>query len=183
MEDSSFIYRSMYAAHIRIWLRLFPPSQLLVMAPDSLLQPGSAAEGMRTLARFAGLPESSVPPPRSSSDNGPIRDAVLTGVHENGRKYLLSTRQLPPEPTRRMIEWLQPHQCDLASLLRRHRLLLPSSEREHGTTTSSTAGLSDALPWLRAELESAVAWEHAEGPGSGVCEGVSSVDEWFVGSQ
>ena len=59
MEDSSFIYRSMYAAHIRIWLRLFPPSQLLVMAPDSLLQPGSAAEGMRTLARFAGLPESS----------------------------------------------------------------------------------------------------------------------------
>ena len=40
-----------------------------------------------------------------------------------------------------------------------------------------------SLPWLVRELESSAAWKAGrEGAGDGVCSGVNSVDEWFVGA-
>jgi hypothetical protein len=165
MEDSSFVWRSMYAAHLRGWLRLYPPSRLLVSDPASLLRPSDAPAAMRRMAAFAGLPTSGTSGRTTSS----TRDELLTkaspgaaeagareGVHENSRRYLLG-RPAPPELTRRLREWLRPHQCDLAGLVRRHALL----------------ATPEVLPWLREELESM---------GGGVCAGVNVVDEWFVGA-
>lgn len=173
LEDSSFVFRSMYAVHLRSWLRLYPPAQLHVTDPAFLLGEHTRAAGMHALARFAGL----------STADGLVRGRVLeeaspgakaqgatSGVHENGRRYILGRRGPPAEVARSLREWLRPHQCDLAGLLLRHGLARPRG-----------AWHDEQLPWLSEELASSEGWAHAEGPGGGVCAGVISVDQWFVG--
>ena len=177
MEDSSFIWRSMYAHHLRVWLRLYPPKHLHVTDPSSLLSPSDGPAAMRRLARFAGVAEHGLSTGArdeviTAASPGALEHGLQRGVRENGRKYVLGDRPLPPELTRRVRDWLHPHQCDLAGLLTRHKLLM----------TDAGDGGAAVLPWLRDELESATAWDYDEGMGAGVCAGVRSVDEWFVGS-
>ena len=169
MEDSSFVWRSTYAPHLRSWLRLFSSTQLLVVDPAGLLEPSRAPEGLRRLARFAGL----------AVDEAAIRDDVVRPmVHENARQHILGKRGPPSDVARSLQEWLRPHNCDLAGLLLRHGLLTRSLSNAN-TRDSATA----LLPWLRDALESSDNWARGdEGVGVGMCEGVESVDEWFIGT-
>ena len=191
MEDSSFIFRSMYNVHLRSWLRLYLPEQMMVVDPEQLLHPVHSAIGMRALARFAGVRGGEMGA-GYIHDDPRIHDEVLTspspgaielgeeeGVHENARRYLLGGRRSygatppPADVAKSVSEYLRPHNCDLAGLLLRHGLLM--------TTGGSPVA---ALWWLRQALESGESsWGRGlEGAGSGVCAGVNSVDEWFVGA-
>ena len=183
LEDSSFVWRSMYAAHLRAWLRLFPPSQLLVVDPAALLGPSTHAAGLRHLARFAGL----------STEPALIRDQLLetpspgarqlgeaAGVHENQRRYILGSRGPPAEVVRNLHSWLRPHNCDLAGLLLRRGLAAVESATGGGTDSSHGGAPAGLLPWLVHELEGNRGWARAEGAGGSVCAGVVNVDEWFV---
>lgn len=181
LEDSSFVWRSMYAAHLRSWLRLFQSSQLLVVDPAALLAPERAPSGMRRIARFAGLPVDGGQSVDAAAGHAPaanvgIRDELLRGaasgggehegVHENARRYILAKRPPPADVTQAISKWLRPHNCDLAGLLTRQGLLTRATEDD----------APSQLPWLREELA-----EVAGGP-RGACAQVVSVDEWFVGA-
>ena len=176
LEDSSFVWRSMYAAHLRSWLRLFPARQLFVIDPSVLLGT-SAVAGATSAAPTAGA---------GSAHNGahafitwlglPLEAlGMASGVHENARRYVLDTALgtkssgtiSPPELSRSVRDFLRPHQCDLAGLLLRRGLAY------------SPNGLL-LVPWLAEEFQSSAEWARAEGPGGGICAGVVSVDEWFV---
>lgn len=179
LEDSSFIFRSMYATHLRSWLRLFDRSQLLVADPASMLTPGKAEQGMRRLARFAGAPIAGVA----------INDDVLrrpspgaeelgerAGVHENARRCVLGKRAPPIDVASSIERWLKPHNCDLAWLLVKNGLL----NRARGEAEGHGGADGDAtsqLPWLRDALTEATGLTTG-----GICDGVHSVSEWFVGA-
>ena len=181
LEDSSFVWRSMFAAHLRSWLRLYPANQLLVVDPSALLAPEHAPSAMRRLATFAGVPVG------GATDMGggaavTVRDDLLqkpspgavelglrAGIHENARRCVLGRRAPPADVVRSMTTWLRPHNCDLAGLLTRHGLLTRAALEQDGDAASM-------LPWLKAEL-----LEAATGEGRG-CAGVKSVNEWFVGA-
>ena len=181
LEDSSFVWRSMYAAQLRGWLRLFPPDHLHVTDPSTLLSPETSPAAMRRLVRFAGLsdtPGSDSTAAATASATFAIRDELLTepsngakemgasrGIHENARPYIVGAGRRPADVTRALKEWLHVHACDLAGLLIKQGLVGPDAGSGHGV-----------LPWLRDELDSA---RHGLG---GVCAGVKVVSEWFVGS-
>ncbi len=163
MEDGAFVLRSMYAVHLRAWLRLFAPSQLLVADPAALLRPGAAGRAaMARLASFVGLgtsPSLTRDELRSSPSPGARKLGKRAGVHEGSQRYILGSSAPPDDVARPLRKWLAPHACDLAGLLRRHGLAGGDVGAEH-------------LPWLSAELGDTA---------SRACAGVVSVDEWFVG--
>ena len=204
MEDSSFLWRSMYVHHLRTWLRLYAAEQLMVVDPAQLFrsssggqQPDRAVDASATLESIdigAGAPPQShamheltrfalrLPPSTASSagtqglpaepseaeGRSMTKDALLDkGMHENARRYVVGERGRPPaDVEQRWRAWLQPHNCDLAGVLLRRGLAAPLARGS----------------WLAKELTSTTAWRDGlEGPGDGVCSGVHSVDEWFVG--
>eukprot|EP00966_Prymnesium_polylepis_P073653 1709592-Prymnesium_polylepis.1 len=125
MEDSAFVWRSMYAVHLRGWLELFPSTQLGVVDPASLW---ASADNWH---RLLGFPAVSLDARKSGS---------LREVRENSRRYIVTPDALPKEVTRRLISWLRPYNCQLAGLLAQHGL--------------GGSGFAD-LPWLAAELRAA----------------------------
>lgn len=195
LEDSSFVWRSMYAAHLRSWLRLFPARQLFVIDPSVLLDTsavagttsaapatgvGSAHDGAHAFIAWLGLPLEALRDEVLATSFHGARQlgtalGMASGVHENARRYVLDTALgtkssgtiSPPELSRSVRDFLRPHQCDLAGLLLRRGLAY------------SPNGLL-LVPWLAEEFQSSAEWARAEGPGGGICAGVVSVDEWFV---
>mmetsp|Transcript_59121 Transcript_59121/g.131763 ORF Transcript_59121/g.131763 Transcript_59121/m.131763 type:complete len:276 (-) Transcript_59121:176-1003(-) len=131
LEDGSFVWRSMYAVHLRGWLQLYPPSQLSVVDSSQLFSTAGSvrAASMRRLLGASAL----------RLDEAAMRDDVLhgQGPHENQREYIVPRDKLPAEITQRITEWLRPYNCQLAILLSQHRM--------------AGDALQD-LPWLSADL-------------------------------
>jgi hypothetical protein len=165
---------------LRVWLRLYPAAHIMVADPGAILGSQRDGAGIRRLASFAGV----------SMDSDQIREELVqqaspgarqlgesSGVHENPRRYLLGKRSPPPEISRQLRDWLHPHNCDLAGLLLRQGLLYSTTE----PTSTARGKYRDLLPWLIEELESSPGWADSGGPGGGICAGVVSVDQWFVG--
>ena len=96
-------------------------------------------------------------------------ELLAKDVRENARRYILGERGKPPtDIEQRWKGWLRAHNCDLAGVLLRNGLADPSGRW---------------LSWLRPELASSASWkDKREGVGEGVCSGVYSVDDWFVGA-
>ena len=116
MEDNSYLYRSLYAEHLRAWMRHYQPSQLLVLASESLFTRQGLEAGMARLARFVGLP----------AEGPQVVPSVLTSAspastgaspHENGRDYVISAAELPADFTAPIRRWLCPYNERLKDLL------------------------------------------------------------------
>ena len=138
MEDSSFIWRSMYAVHLRGWLQLFPARQVgvvdptLLLAPEPLTAGGDAGNGggrMHRLLGFPGLPVEARDTQTQQHD-----------LHENSRKPVIPRADVPKDVLQGITSWLRPHNCRLGGLLARHGL--------------GGSNLAD-VPWLAAELREA----------------------------
>jgi len=125
MEDSAFIWRSMYAVHLQGWLELFPARQLGVADPASLWASKSS------LHRLIGFTSPSL----DAQESGAPRE-----LRENSRRYIVRRAALPKELIRKLAAWLRPYNCRLGGLLARHGL--------------GGSGLAD-VPWLEAELREA----------------------------
>lgn len=39
MEDSTFVWRSMYSEHLQRWLKVYPPESMLVVPSEHLKEP------------------------------------------------------------------------------------------------------------------------------------------------
>ena len=134
MEDGAFVYRSMYAVHVRGWLQYFPAEQLLLLDAAELW----ATERRRRDGAMGRIVAHLGLPPQPAQAEG---HAEAPGwAHENGRQYLLPPAEQPPEVGRQLRAWLAPYNCALAALVRLHRLA-SNDLRE--------------LPWLQAEMRTA----------------------------
>ena len=133
MEDSAFVYRSMYHEHLQHWLRFFPASQLLVLPSEALFDQATIKQAMGRLARFLGIP----------SDGAAVRNELLftastastsKAPHENGRAYVA---EAPPDVVASLNAFLCAKNRKLAELLVRQRL----------------AASADEIPWLPRAIE------------------------------
>ena len=143
MEDSSFVYRSMYATHLRRWVRHFGAEQLLVLGASRLLSDDRTvrAAEMGRLAAHAGVARAAELVHDSVLDEaspGAKAKGMRAGAFENSREYLL---RAPADVTRATAQWLAPHNCELAALLRAHGL---------AASASSTSTLGSPPPRPRA---------------------------------
>ena len=94
-----FVGRGLYYAQIKLWLRQFPPEQVLVMSlGDQSTVETRQAEVNRAFA-FAGLPPHEIPD---------------TGI-KNSRQY----DTMPPEMRKKLTEFYAPHNRQLYSLIGR----------------------------------------------------------------
>ena len=149
MEDSSFVYRSMYATHLRRWVRHFGAEQLLVLGASRLLSDDRTvrAAEMGRLAAHAGVARAAELVHDSVLDEaspGAKAKGMRAGAFENSREYLL---RAPADVTRATAQWLAPHNCELAALLRAHGLAASASLDEH--------------PWLAAAAPACAAADAA----------------------
>ena len=146
MEDSAYVYRSIYVEHLQTWLTHYPPSQLMVLPSEALFDDATRPPAMSAFATFLGLPT-----------NGPVVDAKVLSQpspaaddgspHENGRKYVVS--HAPEDVVAPLRQWLCPRNRQLARMLERHRLVPELSEPAAPGLGSRTAR---GLPWLRQAL-------------------------------
>ena len=149
MEDSAYVYRSIYAEHLHAWLRYYPASQLLVMPSEALFDGAVRPAAMGAFATFLGLPTSG--PGVDSKLLSQASPAATDGSpHENGRDYVVSSA--PDDLVHALRTWLCPRNRQLARLLERHRLtpLLPEPAARKGEPASGRS--SRGLPWLTQAL-------------------------------
>ena len=132
MEDSLFVYRSMYVDHLARWLAVYPPEAMLIIASEHMKQAAMMQNTMMRFARFLGLPDSG---PRVHHEfvfkaSPASKDGL---VHENGRTYIAKA---PRELAARLYKAFCPKNQELAQLLLDMKLI-------------SSVG---AIPWLAAAL-------------------------------
>ena len=140
MEDSSYIYRSIYFEHLQGWLKFYPPSQLLVLPSEALFDDHMRLAAMKAFATFLGLaPDGPGVNPKVLSAPSPA--ATDGSPHENGRDYVVVSA--PDDIAASLRQWLCPRNQQLAKLLIRHQLT-PSAE----TLGLERSSAGYTMPWL-----------------------------------
>lgn len=152
MEDTAYVFRTVYVEHLQGWLRFYPPSQLLVLPSESLFDDKARPPTMAAFAAFLGLP----------ADGPAVNDKVLSAPspaatdgspHENGRAYVVSSA--PEDVAAPLRAWLCPKNRQLAKLLERHKLTPSGEALAAGDALAAQAdgGKGDhVLPWLEKAL-------------------------------
>eukprot|EP00908_Phaeocystis_cordata_P004612 Transcript_1501.p1 GENE.Transcript_1501~~Transcript_1501.p1 ORF type:complete len:653 (+),score=175.84 Transcript_1501:949-2907(+) len=133
MEDGLFVYRSMYVEHINKWLRVYNPTDILVIASEHLKEAKDMKAVMQRFANFLDIP----------ADGPKVHHELIFkaspashdgSVHENGRAYI---GEAPADLGDKLNKVFCPKNQELAQLLLDKKL-----------TTSV-----GAIPWLATALK------------------------------
>jgi hypothetical protein len=144
MEDTAYVYRSIYVEHLQNWLKYYPPSQLLVLPSEALFDGRTRAASMGSFAAFIGLPKDG-PAVNDKVLSAPSPAATDGAPHENGREYVV--KSAPDDVAIPLRAWLCPKNRQLERLLERHRLTPRLPAEEIGGVASTS------IPWLRQALD------------------------------
>ena len=119
MEDQTFLWRSMYSEHLARWLKVYPPSAMLVVPSEDLKEPKTFQRVMNRFAVLLGLPVAGplvhnglLSKPSTASNDG--------GVHENARSYI---GEIPADLADRLHKVFCPKNQELAQLLLDKKLI------------------------------------------------------------
>ena len=133
MEDSLFVYRSMYVEHISRWLKVYPAESIMVVASEHLKEAKDMKAVMLRFANFLQIPGEGkkvhhelIFKASPASQDG--------SVHENGRAYI---GEAPADLADKLNKVFCPKNQELAQLLL-DRKLAPSV---------------GAIPWLATALK------------------------------
>ena len=133
MEDSLFVYRSMYVEHISRWLKVYPAESIMVVASEHLKEAKDMKAVMLRFANFLQIPGEGkkvhhelIFKASPASQDG--------SVHENGRAYI---GEAPADLGDKLNKIFCPKNQELAQLLL-DRKLAPSV---------------GAIPWLATALK------------------------------
>jgi hypothetical protein len=152
MEDVAYLYRTVYVEHLQTWLKVYPPSQLLVLPSEGLFDDKSRPPAMAAFASFLGLAASG--PSVNRKVLSSASPAATDGSpHENGRTYVVSSA--PDDVAVPLRAWLCPKNRQLRKLLERHRLVPSAQALAAGDVEAAQAGGGrgdHVLPWLEAAL-------------------------------
>jgi hypothetical protein len=154
LEDHAFVYRSVYVEHVQVWLKFYPPSQLLVLPSEALFDDSARPRAMGAFATFVGLSSSGAQvdsqvlsaPSTASTDGSP---------HENGRDYVL--KEAPEDIAAPLRAWLCPKNRLLARVLERHSLV------PDGLGLSGGGADGARIPWLQSALGECTKHDTARG--------------------
>jgi len=119
MEDSTFLWRSMYSEHLQRWLKVYPPESMLVIPSEHLKEPKTFKAVMDRFAKLVGVP-SSGPDVKNDLIFQSSPASTDGHVHENGRSYIASA---PPDLTERLHKIFCPKNQVLAQLLLDKKLI------------------------------------------------------------
>jgi len=133
MEDSTFVWRSMYSDHLQRWLKVYPAESMLVVPSDALKEPATFKTVMDRFARLVDIPQAG---PLVNNDLIFKSSTASTDghVHENGRSYIAES---PPDLTEKLHKVFCPKNQELAQLLLDKKLITKVEE----------------FPWLNTALK------------------------------
>jgi len=119
MEDSTFVWRSMYSEHLQRWLKVYPPESMLVVPSEHLKEPKTFKTVMDRFAKLIDVP-SSGPSVKNELIFQSSPASTDGHVHENGRTYIA---EAPPELAQKLHKVFCPKNQVLMQLMLDKKLI------------------------------------------------------------